>query len=594
MKIHLSTLGMCLAAVLLAGCKGGASPDDERFVYTDADGAPDGDGVITYDYRSTVCLSPLGKEIAFDYPSLRDRTGCIFYFIWHGNTGETSLRGYEFDVSNLEKVYGVTDCGYDGRYNITWGPKGTWYYWGRPYLDYYRSDDRWVIRKHAQQLLAAGIEVICLDLTNSLSYKETIRVICDEYLKMRAEGNPTPTIAPVLNDGYSYVMNDLKELYDNASYAPLWYRLDGKPLILGPSGGLPSWASEFTFRQCWFDTKFNNDWWGNGVDKWSWGDYSPQREVREEMAVMAAGHPMYYIGRSFLGDWGTGYEPISTPQSRQEGAYFNAQFKRAVECDPDHIFVTGWNELLTNKQEENPTTPYFTDNYNHEYSRDVEPIADDFTDVYYYYMADWMRVYKGVVPVLPATSTDRITIDGNFEDWQAVNVRYSDFRGDNMKRNARSASGMNLVNNTGRNDIIFSKVACDGDNLYFYVKCAAPITASRDKLWMQLLLGVKDAGGQSWEGFQWMVAEPSSEEKTSLLAFAGDWNWECRDAELDYRVHSDQMEVKVPLSTIGIASEHFTVDFKWVDNALSTSDIKSCMKDGDSAPDSRWRYRYIR
>ena len=45
---------------------------------------------------------------------------------------------------------------------------------------------------------------------------------------------------------------------------------------------------------------------------------------------------------------------------------------------------------------------------------------------------------------------------------------------------------------------------------------------------------------------------------------------------------------------LGIADvRNFTVDFKWIDNAVTDGDIRECMRDGDSAPGDRFRYRYI-
>ena len=36
------------------------------------------------------------------------------------------------------------------------------------YLGYYLADDDWVIRKHAQMLTDAGVDVIIVDLTNAV------------------------------------------------------------------------------------------------------------------------------------------------------------------------------------------------------------------------------------------------------------------------------------------------------------------------------------------------------------------------------------------------------------------------------------------
>jgi hypothetical protein len=59
-------------------------------------------------------------------------------------------------------------------------------------------------------------------------------------------------------------------------------------------------------------------------------------------------------------------------------------------------------------------------------------------------------------------------------------------------------------------------------------------------------------------------------------------------------VSGNRMEIAVPLRELGIADvRNFTVDFKWIDNAVTDGDIRECMRDGDSAPGDRFRYRYI-
>ena len=47
------------------------------------------------------------------------------------------------------------------------------------------------------------------------------------------------------------------------------------------------------------------------------------------------------------------------------------------------------------------------------------------------------------------------------------------------------------------------------------------------------------------------------------------------------------------MADLGITNPNeFTLDFKWIDNAVNDSDIQECLSDGDSAPNGRFRYRY--
>lgn len=578
--------------------------------------------LITYDFESTIALDPAGKEIAFDYPATREgKTVGIFYFIWQGAHGYDDSGYFNGDIvppsaSDVNSPYDISilEHGHTDPQTINFGPKGAMHHWGKPYLDYYVANDKWVIRKHAQMLRDAGIDVIFIDLTNGYAYLPVVKTLCTVYQQMLREGNRPPQISFVLNTNPAPVMQQLLTLYKSGSYDRLWYRMNGKPLVLAP---LQDYGVEinnyYTFRYSWFDTQFGHggDWYGDGTNRWSWGEFSHQRNVKEEIPVMAASHAHLNIGRSFSGlspAFRGGSQPQNTTaQQRAAGTYFKQQFEHAVQCDPDLIFITGWNEWVAQRQiAENPMQflgknissgdTYFVDCYNHEYSRDVEPCADDFKDTYYYYMVDYVRRYKGTKTVKPVNEIHRIAIDGRFDDWALLGTCYKDYRFDTEKRDhwGFGYKNLSLKNDTGRNDIYRCKVATDARMLYFYVETVDPISPSGDPKWMRLFIDVKSDTNPGWEGFQWVVNNwVVSDSKTSLQRSKGGWEWE-DVAILDYAVKGRQMEIAIPLDELGITNRReFTIDFKWIDNAVDAGDICECMTDGDSAPDSRFRYRYI-
>lgn len=578
---------------------------------------------VTYGPESAVALSPAGNEIGFDYPDQRDRKTGIFYFLWigaHGydngaNTGyipepQPSDVNSPYDISELEKLStSIKD--------IPFGPAGAMHHWGKPYLDYYVSNDEWVIRKHAQWLSEAGIDAIFIDMTNGFAYSETLQVLVDVYMDIRTRGGQTPQISFVLNSSPENVMPEINKFLTNPAYNQLWFKIDGKPLVMAPESCRSSYSATVTFRQCWFDTHgMGGSWWKGTDDQWTWGDLSPQTKRSEEMSVMAASHPKWEVGRSFSGTncamggsfgSGTGSQPAtSTEELRAQGLYFQQQFKRAVECDPEIIFITGWNEWVAQKQVATSLMkylgqaipaggPWFYDCYNHEFSRDIEPCANDFKDIYYYYMADYVRQYKGVRKVKPVARRSEISIDGSFDDWKQVGSTYTDYEGDVVDRNHHGFGYRNihLTNTTGRNDIVECKVAADRENVYFYVKTANDLTSSSDPDWMKLYLGVGSSKAQSWEGFNYLVGEKVGDKTMSLSKCDGGWKWS-RTGEMEYSCSGCELELKIPMASLGIAKpDKFTIDFKWVDNAGLEGDICKCMTDGDSAPDNRWRYRYI-
>lgn len=585
------------------------------------------ENMTTYGYGNLVAVRPDGKEIGFDgYPAPKDRKVGIFYFVWIGAHGYDTGTYNGGDIlppsaSDVNSPYDISilERGYTDPQDVPYGPYNTMHHWGEPYLGYYVSNDSWVIRRHAQMLTAAGVDAIFIDLTNGLSYLPVLTKICDIYTSMIRELNTPPKISFVLNTAPEAVMPDLKTLYDNSDYDRLWFTLDGKPLILAPPGdyGFGA-ASMFTFRQTWFDSQYGHggQWWGDGTDKWTWGEFYPQRNVKEEMSVMAGSHAHLNVGRSYSGNSPEGYGGFqpqnTTAEQRAAGTYFSQQFERAIQCDPDFIFITGWNEWTAQRQiigdGMSPATPsfigrpigegdtYFVDCYNHEYSRDIEPCADDFKDTYYYYMVDFIRQYKGIEPVSPVGTPFDISIDSNFDDWVPVDTRYGDFSGDTQVRNhfGYGYKNLKMTNTTGRNDITFSKVATNLENLYFYVEAAEALTPSTDRDWMKLFISIKGSESPDWEGFQWKVENYNPDSgKASLSRCEGGWEWTASE-DVAFAVSENRMEIAIPLAALGIKdARNFTVDFKWIDNSVPDGDICECMSDGDSAPDSRFRYRYI-
>ena len=89
----------------------------------------------------------------------------------------------------------------------------------------------------------------------------------------------------------------------------------------------------------------------------------------------------------------------------------------------------------------------------------------------------------------------------------------------------------------------------------------------------------------AWEGFQYAVKTPGVLEKSKK-----GWSWE-KVGDISWKVSGKEMELAIPCSALGIA-DSFTAEFKWIDNAASDGDIQTCMRDGDSAPNGRFRYIY--
>ena len=130
------------------------------------------------------------------------------------------------------------------------------------------------------------------------------------------------------------------------------------------------------------------------------------------------------------------------------------------------------------------------------------------------------------------------------------------------------------------------------DESAIYVKTASEISPCTDKQWMQLFLRVGEPKA-SWEGYNFAVNRTVSSSGSSTLEKCdGGWKWS-KVSDVKFSVKGSEMELSVPLASLGISDTgKFSVDFKWVDNAAADGDIQTCMRDGDSAPNGRFRYRY--
>lgn len=454
-------------------------------------------------------------------PRKGNRVVGMFYFVTHNNNG---AKQGPFDVTKILAA---------DPEHPKWG--GGTHYWGEPEAGYYIMKDEWIIRRHARQLCDAGVDLIVLDNTNDHIYEDVFCFIADVFRRMRAEGEPTPQIACLASQKSVELLWD--KIYSRGLYADLWFRWKGKPLLLfgqHVTGNrqqvndvrFPKAITDFfTIRQSWAWTTLR--WYDDGHDEWPWVDHYPQSvgwsespDRAEYVPVAVAEHPLSNIGRSFHDGVQPETDRYDVTPDTDKGLYFAEQWSRALEVDPEFVFVTGWNEWtagqMTRRHEDYDEEmrqwdffpgancgkggrkiemgeSYFIDQYNQEYSRDIEPMKGGHGDNYYYQLMAAVRRYKGVAEPVAAGPEQTIDLNGGFDQWKQVESSYFDHVGDTYHRDSPGnfAAGP-YVNRTGRNDIVESKVARDDRFVYFYVRTAEPLTPYTDPLWMLLFI---DADG---------------------------------------------------------------------------------------------------
>lgn len=562
-----------------------------------------------------VAKDALGRSVEGSNGKIRkDKYVGIFYFIWQGAHGYDRHSGgmagegvMPKQASDTLSPYDISKLLKEAPDQPRYGPLHAFHHWGEPYFGYYLPDDEWIIRKHAQMLSDAGVDVLILDVTNAAIYLPQVTKIAKTYDAMRKAGLSTPSIAFIVNSNPVATVNRLyDQIYSKNLFKALWFYWKGKPLLLAPSEGQSDQVMQFfTIRQSWAWSK-GQKWFGDGKDKWTWVDHTPQSfgwhespDKPEQISVSIAEHPMSNIGRSFH----DGQEPAVKRSG--EGLYFAEQWKRALAVDPEFVFITGWNEWVAMRFDDGAAShflgkkikkgeTYFVDLYNEEYSRDGEPMKGGFNDNYYYQMVSNIRKFKGSRPVPVYTEINTVKIDGNFKDWTSVKAVFTDDKGDTFHRkHAGWGKYKEYLNNTGRNDLVEAKVATDKNYISFYIKTASAITAWDSPDWMRLFIGISGADKPGWEGFRFMVNQrPKNTAATSLLINSGGWTWKPLK-DIKYAVSGNEMELKLPRKTLGLTAKGFSLDFKWADNIPDDGEVMHFLDKGDSAPNGRFKYRYI-
>ncbi|WP_229374639.1 hypothetical protein [Fibrella rubiginis] len=524
----------------------------------------------------------------------------IFYFLWHGEY-QSSI----YDISKLLKANPTKPA---------YGPAGTFHWWGEPEAGYYRADDPWLIRRHLQMLTNAGVDILFMDVTNGSTYINTVKKLCGISMEMRRQGQHTPYICFVMNSKTKETLADLyNAIYAKNLYADLWFRWQGKPLVLGKQEEVsdPTQRSFFTWRYSWQFTDAKSQ-----PGHWQWLDTTPQDygwvddpNKPEEIPVAVASHPVFGVGKSNVNSRGGRLNRYFTTSATAEGGHFAEQWKRALTVNPSVVFVTGWNEWIaqrfvadTNDRNQVFKTfidhklrqgeTFFQDLYNEEFNRDIEPMKGGYSDNYYYQLVANIRRFKGLNAPEEATPARTIVIDGKFAEWETVKPIFADPRGDIANRNWFGYNKkIRLINKTGRNDIITSRITYDKNFVYVVAETAGPLTTSAGKNWMLLFIDSDQSKKTGWQGYDVVInKQVKLNGKTSVHHWVkGNWQ---PIGEAVYQATGNKVEVRITKSLIS-SKPVPSFDFHWADNIQQWNTINEFFLNGDSAPDRRFNYRYV-
>ncbi len=541
-----------------------------------------------------------------------DKKVGIFYFLWLTEALQKDPQSDgPYDLMKLLKNLPPEELKDIESNKGDFWPKGegVMMYWGEPLYGYYVSRDPWVIRRHMQLLVDAGVDFLVFDTTNNVTYPREVQAICDVMLQMRSEGARTPQITFMINTAADQTAEKLwKEVYNTGKYDELLLQLDGKPLLVGDPAVIKNEEiqKKLTLRRAhWPFTMVNTEkawhWEAAYPQPYGWStDPNKAEQVNVSVAQNLSRQPDAHVENMSSG-WARGRSfqkgKLEEDLATDEGRNFAEQWTRAYELDPEFVMITGWNEWIAGRWTRGDKH-VFVDQFNREYSRDIEPMRGGHLDNYYLQMVEGIRRYKGA-PALPKIAIKKtIDVDGDFSQWSDVETTFDDWTGETTKRDFVGAGQTRYVNESGRNDLILSKATRDDASFYFYLKTKDAITPDKPNGLCLLI----NADGDLTTGFiggDALIGARYDGENAVVATFNGQktdqWKWK-KNGAVRYKLDGSELMIAVPYETLGLTKENASfnaISFKWLDNFNADSEVADLYTTGDVAPESRFFYQAV-
>ena len=628
------SLLVVLPAMLLGGCavtnnSGEKTGEPQATAMPEATLPPAEEPVLTDDdnyvntapltNRASRAVDDLGRTLTTETETTPKREGKyvgLFYFLWLGEHGVDL-----YDNTEIAKVEGALDSE-AGWMKAGGGPVNAFHFWGKPLFGYYRSTDKWVMRKHVQMLTDAGVDFIAFDTSNGHPYANNALALMKILKEYQDQGWNVPKVCFLTNTNSGTTMQTIyKSVYlKHPEYESVWFKWDGKPMIVGiPDEATDEMREFFRIKSAqWpMGEKVDDGFPWMEFDRLLTDDAVYGIDGRKEIVnVSLAQHNETYklSAVSWYGSndrsrsWHDGANDPA-PDAYKYGYNFAEQFEWAMSIDPEIIFITGWNEWVAQRQPASYQGPVhndgpivFLDNASLNGSRDVEPMEGGYGDNYYLQMISLIRQFKGLT-VDNARNNRTIDIARGFAQWNDIKAYYRDYAGDTVDRKSAGWGKERYNDASGRNDFVEFKVCEDADNVYFFALTSDPITAPEGNNWMNLFIGTgkictgdrPDVQNDGWNGYGFLV-NYKAPDKDGVLYIgalsAGDNGGYLVDelGEVPYRMVDNKLMLSIPKSLLGIIGAA-QLSFKWADNC-TTGDASAFYTTGDAAPIGRAGYYY--
>ena len=560
----------------------------------------------------------LGRKVPSpeECPDSRDKKVGMFFWTWHENG---TLNDPQSIIGTLEKYPEAIHDRNHPIWNIYMTP------WNEPLWGFYRDTDPYVIRKQLIMLANAGVDYIAFDTTNSaLLMREAYLTLLEQMRQAKLDGIKVPQFLFMMNfwpdRTTMFMLRTLyQELYKSGLYEDLWFKIDGKPVVMAHPTSLDGTAvGEFDSKiieeiREMFTFRPGHPSYEGGPDlpnEWAWLQSAPQHKfvVREDgtFEQMTVGVAQNRTDESrctrfnIEGSHGRSYtskdkQNLVTEVSFLYGYNFQEQWDNAIDADPDMVFVTGWNEWIAGRcsgwgfPEGSPEIA-FVDQFDREHSRDIEPDCDGYLDTYYLQLCANIRKFKGTAKLQPASAE----VSGEI-DWNKVVPTYRNHKGSTPYRDYPGYGEKNRHSNRSmRNDITLAKVARDSENLYFYASCENTIVDTDKDNCMLLFINTDRNADTGWEGYNFRIEGNELQANDGTIKNGG-YGWK-KIADVTRIYDGNTVVVKVKKADLGI-TDKIDFEFKWVDNCFreifpTKHDVMQFYTHGVSAPFGRFNYRY--
>ena len=512
----------------------------------------------------------------------------IFYFVWLGQ--HPGQQKGIYDISKLLKE--APEDLWAAPEGTPKSPAGQFHFWGEPLYGYYDSRDPWVVTRHVELLMNAGIDYLMFDTTNAVVYPESISVVLNVLKKFASQGFDVPKVAFYTNSASG---RSVQMIYDNfvksGEWDGLFYSPKGKPLVVGltkknkssDQGTNPDYISDelqeiFDVRESqWPNAPYDE----NAFPWMSWDN--PQRLHNGVISVSVSQHSVETVTFSDTTTCrGRGWDAKTHKEIKEDfrnGRNFRNQWQTVFDnIDKiDNVFVTGWNEWIALKLLNGKKEAIFVDLFNEEFSRDAEMMRGGYGDNFYMLLAENVRRYKGDCGV--AAQKGKV---------------FRDFEGDALVRDFKNFDGSGrYIDSSARNDIVEITVSESAAAVTFEVRTASDVIPydQGDLNWMNILVRTDDSSDKAFEYDYVINRYPTVNGVTTVERICADGR-KVLSGKATYSVSGDILRVTVPFEALGLEAGDVHFGFKVADNVADPDDIMEYYISGDSAPIGRLTFDY--